>query len=485
MSGTVPHVDGEDPGRRSRRGPATGGVRDRRDGQDGRDARAPHDAPDPRDDHGPGGTGGLGGLDHEDETVLSALAAAAGMAIENARLYEDARYRQRWMEANAEVTRALLSGGAEQHVLGLIVERARTILAADLGVLALPEEDGDVLRVAVATGADAEYHRGLRLPRDGSFAGAAMASGEVTVSADVENDPRVTSGPSRWEGLGPAVAVPMTGNGVPRGVLLLARRTPRPPFDEPQTAPLSAFAGQAAVAMELAERRREAEQITLLEERDRIARDLHDLAIQRLFATGMTLQSAVPFVEHPKAGERLLRAVDDLDATIRIIRSTIFGLRTHDEDSDGAGLRTRVTEAVRDVTSALGFTPVLSMDGPLDTDVPGPIADEAVAVLREALSNAARHAHAHGVEVTARTADGVFTLTVVDDGTGIPADARHSGLHNLAERAARLGGGLRLDTPPGGGTSLTWHVPLEGADGADGDGGGDEDGNGDGDAAVR
>jgi two-component system, NarL family, sensor histidine kinase DevS len=410
-------------------------------------------------------------FDSEDETVLSTLAAAAGVAIENARLYEEARYRQRWMEANAEVTRALLSGVGEQRVLGLIVELARTILSADLGVLALPEDGGETLRVAVAAGTDAEDHRGLRLPREGSFVGAAMEAGEVTTSTDVEHDPRITAGPPRWAGLGPAVAVPMIAEGAPRGVLLLARTKPRQPFVEPQTAPLSAFAGQAAVAMELAERRRDAEQITLLEERDRIARDLHDLAIQRLFATGMTLQSAMRFVDHPKGGERLLRAVDDLDATIKIIRSTIFGLRSHDGDSSGEGLRGRVTGAVQDVASALGFTPVLRMEGLLDTVVPDGVADEAVAVLREALSNVARHAGASRVEVaaetkgetTGETTGEVFTLTVADDGTGIPEGVHHSGLHNLVERAERLGGDLRLGTPPGGGTRLIWRVPLDGA----------------------
>ncbi|WP_314174727.1 sensor histidine kinase [Streptomyces winkii] len=402
-------------------------------------------------------------FDSEDETVLSTLAAAAGVAIENARLYEEAQYRQRWMEANAEVTRALLSGIGERRVLGLIVELARTILSADLGVLALPEEGGEALAVAVAVGTDAEHHRSLRLPREGTFVGAAMDAGEVTTSADVEHDPRITAGPPRWSGLGPAVAVPMIAEDVPKGVLLLARSKPRQPFAEPQIAPLSAFAGQAAVAMELAERRRDAEQITLLEERDRIARDLHDLAIQRLFATGMTLQSAIRFVDHPKASERLLRAVDDLDATIKIIRSTIFGLRAHDSESGGDGLRGRVTEAVQDVASALGFTPVLRMEGLLDTDVPGETADEAVAVVREALSNVARHAGASSVEVSAETTGEALTLSVVDDGVGIPQDARHSGLHNLSERAERLGGAMRLATPPGGGTRLTWHVPLDGA----------------------
>lgn len=377
----------------------------------------------------------------------------------------EARYRQRWMEANVEVTRALLSGVGERRVLGLIVELARTILSADLGVLALPEEGGEALSVAAAAGTDAEYHRRLRLPRDGSFAGTAMKAGEVTTSPDVEHDPRITAGPPRWAGLGPAVAVPMIAEGAPRGVLLLARAKPREPFAEPQIAPLSAFAGQAAVAMELAERRRDAEQITLLEERDRIARDLHDLAIQRLFATGMTLQSAVRFVDHPKASERLLRAVDDLDATIKIIRSTIFGLRGHDNDADGDGLRDRVSKVVQDVASALGFKPVLRMEGLLDTEVPDGTADEAVAVLREALSNVARHARASSVEVAAEAAGEEFTLRVVDDGVGIPEGVHHRGLQNLAERAERLGGTMRLGTPSGGGTSLVWRVPLYGAAG--------------------
>lgn len=399
-------------------------------------------------------------FDSEDETVLSTLAAAAGVAIENARLYEEARYRQRWMEANAEVTRALLSGVGERRVLGLIVELARTILSADLGLLALPENGGDALRVVVAAGTDAELHRGLLLPREGSFVGAAVDAGEVTTSGDVEHDSRVTAGPQRWTGLGPAVAVPMIAEDSAKGVLLLARTKPRQPFADTQTAPLSAFAGQAAVAMELAERRRDAEQITLFEDRDRIARDLHDLAIQRLFATGMTLQSAMRFVDHPKAAERLMRAVDDLDATIKIIRSTIFGLRAHDADSHGEGLRSRLTEAVQDVVPALGFTPALRMEGLLDTEVPADVADQAVAVLREALSNTARHAEAGSVEVSAEATGETFALRVADDGVGMPDEVRRSGLHNLAERADRLDGELRLETPEGGGTRVVWRVPL-------------------------
>jgi signal transduction histidine kinase len=400
-------------------------------------------------------------FDNEDETVLSTLAVAAGVAVENARLYEEARYRQHWLEANAEITRTLLAGAGGRQVLELIMELARTILSADLGVLALPDSSGEHLEVAVAAGTDAEEHRGLRLPREGSFVGAAITSGDLVKSADVEHDQRLTAGPPRWEGLGPAVAVPLVAGETARGVLLLARKHHRYPFNDPQTAPLRAFAGQAALAMELAERRRDAVQLALLEDRDRIARDLHDLAIQRLFATGMTLQSAVRFVDHPKANERLLRAVDDLDHTIKIIRSTIFGLRAQEADPDADGLRGRIAGAVREAAPALGFTPALRTEGLLETGVPAGVADHAVAVLNEALSNVARHAGASSAEVFIRADSDQFTVMVTDDGVGIPVGGHRSGLRNLADRARQLGGELSVEVPAGGGTRLTWRVPLE------------------------
>ncbi|MCG3042792.1 GAF domain-containing protein [Streptomyces sp. S1A] len=403
-------------------------------------------------------------FDAEDEAVLSTLAVAAGVAIENARLYEQARNRERWMEANAEITAGLLSGVDEQEVLVLVVDHARHILAADLGVLALPLEDTGNLQVVLAEGEGGEAFRGLVLPPEGSFVGAALAAGEAVTSADIAGDPRVSAGVERWKGMGPAVAVPMgAGDGV-RGVLLLARRERRAPFTETETAPLASFSGQAAVAMELAERRRAAEQVALLEDRDRIARDLHDLAIQRLFATGMTLQSAVRFVQHREASERLLRAVDDLDETIKIIRSTIFGLRSHgDGRSRQQGLRVRVARLVEEAVGNLGFTPALRMEGLVDTDVPPAVADHVVAVLAEALSNVARHARAAVAEVSLVVADGSLTATVADDGVGIPEGGRRSGLVNLAERAEKLGGELLLERPPSGGSRLVWRVPLDGA----------------------
>ncbi|MFI9583853.1 GAF domain-containing protein [Streptomyces sp. NPDC052236] len=398
-------------------------------------------------------------FDEEDESVLATLAVAAGVAIDNARLYEKAKQRERWLRASAEINHSLMSGGARGEVLGLIAERAREIVDAELAMVAVPMADTGTLAVELAIGQESDAHRGLVLPPEGTLMGAAYTAARLATSADVAHDERIIAGPQRFQGMGPAVAVPIGSGDVVRGVLLLVRAAGRTVFTEAETGPLLGFAGQAAVAMELAERRADAEQIALLEDRDRIARDLHDLAIQRLFATGMTLQSAGRFIEHPGASERVERAVDDLDETIKIIRSTIFGLRAREADG-GETLRSRTVRAAGEAAPVLGFAPSLRMEGLLDTNVPRDIADHLVAVLSEALTNVARHAHASRADV-ALTTDGVdVTLTVADDGVGIPTKGRRSGLRNLAERAEQLGGVLELTCPPGGGTTLLWRVPV-------------------------
>ncbi|MEU9126917.1 GAF domain-containing sensor histidine kinase [Kitasatospora sp. NPDC048540] len=399
-------------------------------------------------------------FDEEDESVLETLAVAAGVAIDNARLYTQARLGERWLAASAEVTKILLSGSSQQEVFDLLIARAADIAGADLTVVALPSPDGRSLEVSVAVGLDAEVHRGLVLPKEGSFVGAAVTTGGLVTTGDVRKDPRITAGPPRWAGLGPAAAVPIgTAEGGVRGVLMLARAEGKPPFGPEESTPLAGFAAQAAVAMELAERRRDSEQVALLEERDRIARDLHDLAIQRLFATGMTLQGATRFIEHPEASDRVLRAIDDLDETVRTIRSSIFGLRAGTRGSAAHGLRARVVATIDRAAAGLGFAPGLRMDGLLDLRVPPPVADALVAVLEEALSNAVRHAHAHQVQVDL-TADSELNLTVTDDGVGLPPDGPRSGLANLAERARRLGGCFQAGPGPDSGTRLVWRVPL-------------------------
>ncbi|MEU0815983.1 sensor histidine kinase [Streptomyces mirabilis] len=401
-------------------------------------------------------------FDAEDESVLATLAVAAGVAIENARLYEETRLRERWQRASGKVTSVLLTGAPGAEVLELIVDEARKIVSADMGLIAERVAGEEELRPALAVGLGAEDRGGLVMAARGGFVGAALSSAEPVVSADIEHDPRVGDGEAQWVGLGPVVAVPLGTSGKARGVLLLGRLRGGTPFGDADTGPLLGFADQAALALELAERRRDAEQIALLQDRDRIARDLHDLAIQRLFAAGMTLQSAQRFMEHAEGMERLTRTVDDLDDTIKIIRSTIFGLRTHGgAGRNGNGLRSRVSEAVTASTTSFGFAPALRIEGLVETEVPGDIADHAVAVLGEALSNAARHSGAHAVDVRLQCAGGELTLTVTDDGCGVPADVRRSGLKNMEDRASGLGGVLTLgERPGGGGTRLVWRVPV-------------------------
>ncbi|MFH9419277.1 GAF domain-containing protein [Streptomyces sp. NPDC017529] len=399
-------------------------------------------------------------FDAEDESVIATLSVAAGVAIDNARLYEGSQRQQRWLKAGAEITNSLFSGSPRLEVLELIARRAQEITRARLADVSVPERDTGDLVVELALGEDGGKRRGLVEPVDGTLAGAAHRAGAPVTTSDVVNDGRHTAGARRFEGLGPAVAVPLgSEGGSTRGVLLLARAEGEAVFTEEELEPLRAFAGQAAVALELAERRRDAEQLALLEDRDRIARDLHDLAIQRLFATGMTLQSAARLVEHAGAAERVTRAVGDLDETIKIIRSTIFGLRVREEDA-GPSLRARVARAVGEAGTALGFPPRLSMEGLLDTDVPPQVADHVMAALTELLSNAARHAHATRVEVALRATGDEVVLTVTDNGRGIPETGRRSGLGNLAERAANVDGTMEIHAPDGGGSRIVWRAPL-------------------------
>ncbi|MGW1983247.1 GAF domain-containing protein [Streptomyces collinus] len=410
-----------------------------------------------------------GGLefDEEDETVLSTLAVAAGVAIENARLYEDVRLRERRLLANerrllanAEITYSLMAGSERTDALQLIAERARELMRSALAAVAMPLADGKSLTVEIAVGLDAEAHSGLVLPLSGTLMGLAFSAAAPVASDDVQHDERISPEPARFQGLGPALAVPIgTGEGDVRGVVLVAREAERSGFSDKETEMLQGFAAQAAIAMELAERRKDAEQIAVLQDRDRIARDLHDLAIQRIFATGMTLQSAGRLIEHPEAAQRVLRAVDDLDETIKIIRSAIFGLRVRPAGAE-EGLRARVVRTVDEETAALGFTPSVRMEGLVDTDVPREIADQVVAVLSEALANIARHAHADRAQVVLTVDGHELTLTVSDSGVGLPSDGRRSGLLNMAERAEQLGGHLDLSSPDDGGATLRWRVPL-------------------------
>lgn len=397
-------------------------------------------------------------FDSEDEAVLVALAAAAGVSIENARLLDEARRQQRWLTASAEVTNALLSGADVGDALALIAARSLEMSGADLVMLALPTPGGDLLQIEHAVGDSAAEAQGLVLPAGGSASGLVLASGEVLTIPDFSHDDRVAAVVRQRLNLGPAVLAPLGAAGNVRGVLTAGRRPGAMPMPPAAADMLVTFASQAGIALELAEHRHQAERVAVFEDRDRIARDLHDLVIQRLYATGISLQGAVGMIAAPEVAGRVSQAVDALDETIREIRSTIFALQARPQVSP-AGLRARIVAVADQMTSLLGFAPTLQLDGPLDTGVPADVAEHVLGALREALSNAARHAAATSVAVQVR-AHGDLSLLVTDNGVGIGTGNRRSGLANLEQRARSCGGSLLVEPAPGGGTQLHWQVPL-------------------------
>ena len=407
---------------------------------------------------------GGGEFSDDDEAVLTALGAAAGVAIENARLYDAARHSQRWIAASAEVTTALLSGAGTEEALAAITARARELSGADLAVLALPDGEGRLLTVAHADGDGAQAVRGLVLPAGQSLSGQVLASGEPIASADFAADDRAApAARAAMSHIGPAVVFPLGARGNGRGVLTIGRRHGAVPFPAAEAAFAAAFAAQAGLALELAASRAEAERLLVYQDRDRIARDLHDLVIQRLYATGMSLQGAMPMIARPEVADRVTRAVDDMDATIKEIRGAIFALQARDDAEPDP--RADIVRLAEDMTPVLGFAPSLRLGSGLRRLPGGELADEALAVLREALSNVARHAAASQAEVTVDVDDDqTLTVTVTDNGTGITPGGRRSGLRNLADRAAKLGGELRLQpaTPgtPNPGTRLEWRAPA-------------------------
>jgi len=392
----------------------------------------------------------------EDEELLGSLAATAASAIENARLYEEAGRRQAWLKASGEVTRQLFAAEVMQP-LNLIARRVHELAEADVVTVVLPHADGQRLVVEVATGEHAARLTGLSYPAEQTMSRVAIETGEPVLLSDASAQKDYFVKIAQLIPVGPAMAVPLVGSRGARGALMLARVHGRHVFTPADVDMVTTFANHAATALELADARADEHRIALLEDRDRIARDLHDHVIQRLFAAGLSVQSVASRMSDGRATERLSQIVDDIDDTIRQIRTTIFELRTHD-GSQGHGLRSVVVALAAELTAVLGFAPRLVFEGPVDTMAGPDLADDVVAVIREALTNVARHAEASAAGVTVAVTGSALLVQVADDGRGLGDTDRRSGLANLRARAERHGGTLTLSDE--GGTMLRWSIPL-------------------------
>ncbi|GEL18126.1 sensor histidine kinase [Pseudonocardia asaccharolytica] len=376
---------------------------------------------------------GGGEFTADDEAVVLVLATAAGIAVRNADLFEQARLRESWLEASAEIRGELLSGATEEDVLDLIALRALQLTSSDATFIVLGPDPVDGCFMVRA-------QRGLA---EAGMVGRRLDGGNPLLSGTAD---------------GSTVAVPLTSEERAIGMLVAVRGHERHRFQPAEMPLLTSFAEQAALALELGGKNRAQRQRDILSDRDRIARDLHDHVIQRLFATGLLLQSTLRGTDDPIVRRRIQQAVDELDETVREVRTSIFDLHTSSEDTDG-GLRRRLVDAAAEVTQGRGLSPSVRIAGPVDTLVPAQVGAHAVAVVREAVSNAVRHAAAAAVTLTVEAGEDLL-IEVADDGIGIDPGAARSGLRNLADRAHECHGEFTVRPQPQGGTRLRWRVPL-------------------------
>ena len=391
----------------------------------------------------------------DDEVLVQALAAAAGIAIDNARLYEASKTRQSWIEATRDIGTELLSGTDPARVFRLVADECRTLSGAELTLVAVPVDpdapasEVDEL-VITATSGDGQAMELQPIPVDGTLIGKAFVQ---RVPGRFDNFELV---PGETTLTGPALVLPLRATDAVAGVLVAVRAVGSQPFNNEQLDMMAAFADQAALAWQLASTQRQMRELSILTDRDRIARDLHDHVIQRLFAVGLALQGTIPRARVPEVQQRLTDCVDDLQEVIQEIRTAIFDL--HGASYGVTRLRQRLDEAIAQFsTSDLRTT--VQYTGPLSV-VDAALADHAEAVVREAVSNAVRHADATTLTVNVAVDDDLC-IDVVDDGRGIPADITGSGgVTNLRRRAEDAGGQFSVERLPAGGTHLNWLAPL-------------------------
>lgn len=406
-----------------------------------------------------------GGIEFNDYdlNMVRVLATEAGIAIGNARLYEAARQRERWIDGSVAVTTALLSGSDAEDALQVVAEQARHLSGSSAGIVLLPAEEGGMEIVAVSSDEPSQA-LGVIIPAESEIV-AELLGGAAVFIDDASTDPRILTDLAHE--YGPAMMLPLQSDDRVLGTLVTPRARGARPFSDAERTLATQFASQAALALMMAEAQRDRERLAVYEDRDRIARDLHDLVIQRLFATGMMLESAQRRSVVPEVQVGVGRAVDELDVTIQEIRTAIFALQQGPAEAP-SGLRTRVLREINMAAVPLGFKPTHHFAGAVDTVVGELTGKNLIAALREALSNAFRHAEAARIDVVVDAnvtlPDGQpgVRLTVADDGVGIPEGGRRSGLKNLKRRADSLGGdswygrGIGED---GGGTTVIWQAP--------------------------
>jgi signal transduction histidine kinase len=390
----------------------------------------------------------------DDEVLAQALAAAAGIAIDNARLYEQSQTRQRWIEATRDIATQLLAGADPARVFGLIADETLKLTGADVAVVAVPADD-DVPPAEVTE---------LVIVEIAAARGTPVAAHPVSVSKTSVGEAFLQRIPRRLDLIdvelgvldqaGPALVLPLRAADTVAGVVIALRQRGAQPFTDEQLDMMAAFADQAAVAWQLASTQRRMRELDVLTDRDRIARDLHDHVIQRLFAVGLALQGAIPRASPVEVQQRLTDSVDDLQSVIQKIRTSIFDLHGATETTR---LRRRLDEAVAQFAAA-DVRVTVQFIGPLSV-VDATLADHAEAVVREAVSNAVRHAEATTLNVRVKVED-ELTIEVSDNGRGMISPANESGLRNLRQRAEDVGGEFTVGTAPGGGTALRWSAPL-------------------------
>jgi signal transduction histidine kinase len=402
---------------------------------------------------------GKGEFSAEDEELLIALALAAGTAISNARLYAESRTQQRWLQASVEIGAQMLTSSGEDP-LRLLARRAIDIADADLVTLSLLTRDRGEVVVHEAYGERAAELIGLHFPLAQTLAGRVVATNEPVLIMNSADGDGPRSHLAAVVDAGPLMAVPLGGSGRPRGVLSLVRRRGRRAFTPADLAMAAGFAAHASVALELADSRAAEQKVVLLEDRDRIAMDLHDHVIQELFAIGLSLEGVAAQLgpDQPLA-DRVRHGVEDLDRTIRRIRTSIFELRGNMATASD-GLRQRVLEVATELAPALGFPPHVTFGGAVEVSLGDELMGDIMACVRETLTNSAKHARATDVTVDVALADDRLTITVSDNGVGMNGACRSSGTANLRSRAERRGGAFAISARPAGGTEVSWAVPI-------------------------